>query len=210
MTHRLFLAAALLCAAIIAAPTAEALHRPVRQIERAWQKACPTIGKGQAQAWSKVVQKQAKQRRFCPYTEVSIVRFESRCNPRLVHVNLPFEYSVGLGQINVIWHRDCKNGKLKSPKCQAYIGMLMDGPSNLKVTASMITANRNMCRDRTGQPALFARWLSSYGGYNGSRGRKGVLCNMRKDRRGRWRDVKVPTHTRNVIQYRRHLVRTLG
>jgi len=206
-TRVLLLAAMVICVLLSASRSAEPLTRSTWRIEKALQDACPGLSKGRMKLWAPVIRKMAIKHGFCPYTEVSIIRYESRCNERLIHDNLPNEYSVGLGQINVIWHRDCKNGKLKSPRCKVYIGMLMDGASNLRVTASMITANRKMCRDRTGQPALFARWLSSYGGYNNSRGRKGVWCNMRKDRKGLWRDVKVPTHTRNVMNYRRYLVR---
>jgi len=203
----ILLAAVVACVLLSIARPSVSLTRSTWRIEKALQDACPGLSKGRMKLWAPVIRKEARERHFCPYTEVSIIRYESRCNPGLVANKLPLEYSVGLGQINVIWHRDCKDGKLKSPKCQAYIGMLKSGPANLKVTASMITANRKMCRDRTGHPALFARWLSSYGGYNNSRGRKGVWCNMRKDRRGRWRDVKVPTHTQNVMNYRRYLVR---
>jgi len=212
MRFYFLLTAALLCALAIAAPSIEARTLPTSKIQKAFLIACPALNPGKAKVWSRIVQKQAKQRRFCPYTEISIVKNEtgSSCNERLVADRPGLEYSVGLGQINVIHHRACdtsKGGSMKSAGCQAYIGMLMDGASNLKVTASMITANRRMCRDRTGHPALFARWLSSYQGYNR---RKGVLCNMRRDKRGRWRDVKTPKFTRKVMNYRHYLVRTLG
>jgi len=212
MRRHLLLLAALLGALAIAVPSVEARTVSTHRIERAFLMTCPHLNRAKVRIWSKVLREEAMKRSFCPYTGVAIVKFEtgSSCNERLVYDRMPREYSVGLGQINVIHHRDCRNGGLESPGCQSYINMLKDGASNLRVMSSMITLNRRMCRSRTGHPALFARWLSSYGGYNNSRGRKGVWCNMRKDRRGRWRDVKVPSHTRNVIQYRRQLLRSLG
>jgi hypothetical protein len=208
--HRAALVAALAAALLVAgAPRALALHRPMRQIERAWRVACPHLSQAQASAWSKVLQREAERRSFCPYTVVSIVRHETggTCNERLVYDKRPREYSVGLGQVNVVHHRDCRAGGIESPGCQAYIGMLMNGAANLRVVAGLITANRKFCRSKTGKPALFARWLSSYQGYNNSRGRRGVWCNMQQDRRGRWRDAKVPWATQRVMRYRRELLR---
>ena len=174
--------------------------------------ACPPLSAARARAWAPVIQREAGKRSFCPFTVVSIIRHETgtTCNPRLVNNNPPREYSVGLGQINVIHHRECRGGKLDSPGCRGYIASLMEGGANLRVTASMITRNREFCRRKTGRPALFARWLSSYQGYNNSRGRKGVWCNQRQDRRGRWRDVTTPKFTRRVMSYRRLLVRLFG
>jgi len=207
-----FLAVLLALACSLAATEAGSIHRSLRQIERALAYSCPSLSQANTNRYAKAIQKQAKRHRYDPYSGIGIIKYEtgSSCNERLVYNKLPREYSVGLGQINVIWHRSCdesKGGSMKSAGCQAYIGMLMDGSSNIRVMSSMITLNRKMCRKRTGQPALFARWLSSYGGYNG---RRGVLCNMRKDSRGRWRDVKVPRHTQNVISWRRTLIRKFG
>jgi len=214
MPKHLLILVALLCALGATLPSVVSQARVVSttRIERAWKKTCPHLNTALARSWAKVLQKEAKKRSFCPYTVIAIVKHETggTCNPRLVYNNLPREYSVGLGQVNVIHHRDCKAGGIQSPGCQAYIGMLMDGGSNLRVVSSLITANRKFCRKKTGRSALFARWLSSYQGLNNSRGRKGVWCNMRQDKNGRWSDVKTPWSTKRVIDYRRYLVRTLG
>lgn len=209
MPRYLFLLLAFVGVLAVALPTVEARTVSTRRIERAWKMACPSLSAGKARAWAKILHEEAKQRQFCPYTVIAIVQNETggSCNERLVADRPGLEYSVGLGQINVIHHRDCRGGNLKSAGCQAYIGMLMDGASNLKVTAAMITQNRKFCRQATGHPALFARWLSSYQGYNR---RKGVLCNMRRDSKGRWRDVAIPKFTRKVMSYRNYLAHTLG
>jgi hypothetical protein len=211
MRWYLLLFVALMCAlgATLPSATVEARVVSLSRVERAWKMACPHLNTKKAQLWAGIVQKEARQRQFCPYTLVSIVKHEtgSSCNERLVADRPGLEYSVGLGQINVIHHRDCRDGKLKSAGCQAYISMLMDGASNLKVAASIITRNRQFCREKTGHPALFARWLSSYQGYNR---RQGVWCNMQRDKKGRWRDVATPSFTKKVMNYRHYLARTLG
>ena len=200
---------ALASALVIAVPSVEAKRAPADGVERAWLVACPKLNPKKAKLWSQLIRKEAKARGFCPYTVISIVKNETggSCNERIVNNRPPIEYSVGLGQVNVIHHRDCRGGNLESSGCQAYISMLMDGASNLRVVSSLITQNREFCKRKTGKPALFARWLSSYQGYNG---KKGVWCNMRRDKSGQWRDVKVPRFTKRVIQYRRFLMQSSG
>ena len=66
---------------------------------------------------------------------------------------------------------------------QRHKARLQVGVYNLRVASALITANRRMCRAKTGKPALFARWLASYQGAN--RPGRGVWCNMKRDARGR-------------------------
>ena len=114
---------------------------------------------------------------------------------------------VGLAQINVLAsHRSCR-AQLDSAGCQLVIASLLDGVHNLRTAAGMITKWRDYCRRRTGKPALFARWLSGFQGYDS---RPGVSCNMKRDKRGRWRDLPVPKLTRKVMAYRRYLIRRIG
>ena len=204
---------ALTCALGTALPTADVQARvvPVSKVARAFKIACPHINKAKAKVWGGILQKQAKQRSFCPYTGVAIIWNETgkTCNERLTFKHHSGFY-VGLGQINAFHRKECREGGLESPGCKMRISELQNGAYNLRRMSMGITANRKMCRKRTGHPALFARWLSSYQGFNISRGRKGVWCNMRRDKRGRWRDVKVPHLTRKVMRYRRQLLRTLG
>jgi len=201
----------LLVAALgFALPSAQARDVSVRRVERAWKEACPHLNPAKAKLWAGILQKQARERSFCPYTGIAIVWNETgrTCNETLTFKHHSGFY-VGLGQINAYHRKACRDGGLQSPGCRARIAELQNGAYNLRRMAASITANRKMCRKRTGHSALFARWLSSYQGFNNYArgGRSGVWCNMRKDRRGRWRDVKVPKLTRKVMRYRRHLLR---
>lgn len=221
MRWYLLLLVALTCALGTSLPSAPAQARvvPTAKVARAFKIACPQLSTAKAKAWGAILQKQAKQRKFCPYTGVAIVWNETgkSCNERLTFKHHS-GYYVGLGQINAFHRKECREGGLESPGCKARIAELQVGSYNLVRMSMGITANRKMCRRKTGHPALFARWLSSYQGFNNySRGgRSGVWCNMRcvrKNRRGkclRWRDVRVPKLTRKVMNFRHRLVRTLG
>jgi hypothetical protein len=215
MRWYLLLLVALMCALGVALPSgipsAEARVVPAKKVERAFKMACPHLSTAKAKLWGGILKKQAKQRKFCPYTGVAIVWSETgrTCNETLIYDHSS-GYYVGLGQINAYHRKECKEGGLDSPGCKMRIAELQNGAYNLVRMSMGITANRKFCRKKTGHPALFARWLSSYQGFNISKGRKGVWCNMRQDKRGRWRDVKTPHLTRKVMRYRRRLLRTLG
>jgi hypothetical protein len=183
--------------------------RSVGLIVAAIQYVQPSIGDGVARSYATVIQAEAKRRSFDPFTLVAMTRRESRFHASLIYDKLPREYSVGLVQINVIHYPACKTPALiAAPGCQSRINSLLHGPYNLKIASSLITANRRFCRKKTGKPALFARWLASFQGHN--RPGRGVWCNMKKDKRGRWRDLPVPESARSVIRYRRRLIRALA
>lgn len=161
-----------------------------------------------ARSYARVIIREATARHFDPFTLVSMARWESHWNPATVNENDPF-YSVGLVQIGAIrGNSKCSSRELlPTAACRERIAVLMDGTYNLANAAGLIAKHRQHCRKKTGQPALFARWLSSYQGYDG---RPGVTCNMRRNRKGRWYDLPVPRLTQRVIQYRRVLVRKYG
>ena len=200
------LAAALAVFVFTLAPPARGLSRTLRAVIAGLEVAQPRMTKATRKHYAEIIRKEAIDHSFDPLTLIAIVHFESGFNPGLIHANPPREYSVGLSQINVLaMHRSCRED-LSSDACGARIAALMDGAYNLKVAAALITANREHCRRRTGKPALFARWLSAFQGYDR---RPGVTCNQRRDRRGRWRDLPVPSQTARVIRYRRSLLRAL-
>lgn len=208
--------AAALClalAVLAVSNSAVGLRRSTGRIERALRYACPGLSKGTARSYARIIQSEAQRRSFDPYTQIAIIWNETggSCNAGLTFANDSGFY-VGLGQIDANNSRSCRDGGLDSPACQQRIANLKDGAFNLRRTAHHITENRKFCRSKTGEPALFARWLSSYQGFNNhaKSGRSGVWCNMRQDRRGRWRDVKTPSLTRRVMNYRRRLVRLFG
>lgn len=203
-------ALALLALLVFGAPQVEALVRPTSTIARAIELSAPRLSKPTRLAYAQILHAEGKARHFDPLTVVAMVHFESHWNPALTNDHHSGFY-VGLGQINAYHRKECREGGLKSTGCQARIAELKSGPYNLRRVAAGVTANRRFCRRKTGQPALFARWLSSYQGLNDYRrgGRADVWCNMRRDRRGRWRDVKVHRLTRQVMRYRLTLIRRL-
>jgi hypothetical protein len=203
MRHTLTLVLGLM----LATSHAHALARPRSRVEAAIRYVNPRATRANVRHWASVIRAEAIARHFDPFTLVAIVRFESGFSPGAVNNNPPREYSVGLSQINVLAMRPaCRElPLLSSSSCQASIARLMDGAYNLRVAARLISGFRDHCRKRTGKPALFARWLSAFQGYDQ---RPGVTCNMRKDRRGRWRDLPVPTLTRRVMRYRIELIKS--
>lgn len=162
-----------------------------------------------ARGYARTIIREARARHFDPYTLVAMTRYESHWNPRVINASDP-RYSVGLVQVGAVMgpKSSCPSKALiKSPGCQARIAQLMDGNYNLGRAAMGITWRRKYCRKKTGQTAKFARWLSGYQGYDG---RRGVTCNMKKNRRGQWYDLPIPSKTLRVIVYRRVLIRKCG
>jgi hypothetical protein len=182
--------------------------RSAAAIAAAIEFAAPGMSPATALAYARVVRPEAIEHRYDPFTMVAYVRRESRWNPRVVG-GLDGQ-CIGLGGICLHKYRECTETRFTGEVCLAHKARLLDGAHNLRVASSMVTAHREFCRNHTGRRALFARWLSSLQGYNNSRGRRGVWCNMRKDRRGRWRDVRAPEGTRAVMRYRLVLVRRFG
>jgi hypothetical protein len=154
-------------------------------------------------AYAVVIQREAKAHHFDPLTLIGMVNYES-------HWYAGVEddaHCIGLGQVCLTNYRFCTEGGFESPRCLAQRASLKVGTFNLRVAAGLITANRKFCRAQTGHPALFARWLSSYQGYN--RPGRGIWCNMKRNSKGVWYDLPVPKYTRRVIQYRLRLIRHL-
>lgn len=108
--------------------------------------------------------------------------------------------AIGLGQIH--YRALCVRGPPSS--CEAKRRQLFDPAYNIRAMGSIIAYKRRWCRQQTGRAALFARWLHAYG----YKQRKNLKCNMRRVKTG-WRDKKVPTEIRRIIQYRRKLIRKL-
>jgi hypothetical protein len=94
--------------------------------------------------------------------------------------------------------------KYESAQCKAKRQWLLNGYNNIAETSSDITEWRAYIRKKTGKSALFARWLQCYQGYN--RPKSGLICGMRKIK-GRWRTVQTPKQTRDVMNYRKKLIR---
>jgi hypothetical protein len=184
--------------------------RSVAVVSAALRLAAPQLSDGQVAVYAPILRSEGKARSFDPFTLIAMVRGESRWRAHLV--GGMDGQCIGLGQICLHFQPGCRGGDFQNPLCLGRKAQLLQGPVNLRYSASLITANRAFCRRRTGRPALFARWLSSYQGWNNraQSGRQGIWCNMRRGKDGRWRDVKVPRMTRDVMAYRRELIRRLG
>ncbi len=186
-----------------------AMYRPLRDIVAAIRlSGGRAVNDAQARAWGKVIQDECKAREVDPLTPISMVYFESHWRPRTVYAPDP-RYSVGLMSIGAVKKGSSCQSKalIATPGCQAKIALLMDGAHNIRRGMMGISIRRAYCRRITGRPALFARWLSSYQGYDR---RRGVTCNQRQDARGRWRDLPIPPKTLRVMRYRLELIRRLG
>jgi len=179
--------------------------RSVAAIAAAIEFASPGMSPATARAYAEVVRPEAIAHHYDPFTMVAYVRRESRWHAGVVGGR--DGQCIGLGAICLHKYPYCIDTKFTGETCLARKSELLNGAHNLRVASAMVTGHRKFCRSKTGRRALFARWLSSLQGYNKSRGRRGVWCNMRKDRRGRWRDVRAPDGTRSVIRYRLVLVR---
>lgn len=200
---------AVACVLTCVAPAYAHYHRSEAQVVAAIRDVVK-VPKPLARSYAQTIIREARRRHFDPFTLVSMARYESHWNPRIVNANDP-RYSVGLVQVGAVQGPDSKcpsKALIESPGCQARIALLMDGNYNLTRAAMGITIRRKWCRDRTGLPAKFHRWLSSFQGMD--RLKSGRICNMQRDRRGRWRDLPIRNVTRRVMVYRRVLIRKYG
>jgi hypothetical protein len=162
-----------------------------------------------ARSYAKVIIEECKDRHCDPFTMAAMAFYESGWNPRTINASDP-GYSVGLMQIAAVRKNSpCSDKSLLDTKpCRDKIALLMVGTYNLRRGAMGITIRRKYCRDKTGHPSSFEGWLSSYQGYDS---RPGIICNMKKDRRGRWvRLREIPWKTKRVMDLRRKYVRKFG
>jgi hypothetical protein len=175
------------------------MHRALTVIAAAILLTQPTMSETTARAYAKVVQAEAVEHYFDPFTMVAMVHYESRWRS-----NVTNGQCVGLGQICLTNYSYCRSNP-KGVQCLSKKIDLLDGATNLRTAADSITANRRFCRKKTGR-AKFHHWLASYGGFN--KPKAGVWCGQKKVR-GRWRDVPVHHLTDRVMKRRRTLMRRL-
>lgn len=168
----------------------------------------PSMSKSTAASYASVVQTEAKDRSFDPFTLVAIVHSESRWHASAVSKD---HEDIGLGQVRARFIGACRSDPdpVKSPgkDCAAVRAALKQGAYNLRVAASLITQNRKFCTKKTGKPALWKYWLASYGGRN--RPSQNVWCGQRLVK-GRWIDLPVHKNMWKVMRYRAYLIRRTG
>ena len=126
----------------------------------------PSMPRVEAARYATVLNQVALEHDFDPLTAVAIIHFETHWYPSLISAD---GEDYGLGQVRGRYLSACRDDAdpvgAPSPACQAAKANLLDGAFNIRRMATIITANREMCRERTGT-ALAPQWLAGYQGYN--------------------------------------------
>jgi len=159
----------------------------------------PTMSETTARSYAKVVQAEAKGHHFDPLTMVSMAHYESHWQASAGN-----GHCFGLVGVCASNYAVCRSDPAGAP-CEAKKAALLSGSQNLRVSAAIITKNREFCRRKTGRADLH-HWLASYQGLN--RPARGIWCGQ-KLVNGRWRDARRHRITTRVIERRRWLIRNM-
>ncbi len=142
------------------------VFRPIPVIVSAILMSRPAMPIAEARRYAHVIAEEAEKRSFDPLTVVAIVHFESRWRPGLVS---PDGEDHGLGQIRARFWGACRDDEdpvhHPSPACLATKASLLDGATNLRHVATIISANRELCKEKV-QSDRLPRWLAGYEGLN--------------------------------------------
>jgi hypothetical protein len=169
--------------------------RPIAVIVSAILMSRPTMPPAEATRYAKLLDHEAREHDFDPLTAVAIIHFESRWRPTAVS---PDGEDWGLGQIRARWLSGCRDDadpvRNPSPACRAAKNSLLVPEINIRRMASIITANRELCKERAGMGDL-PHWLAGYEGL--SQPARDVWC-------------KPNAKTWQVVAYRKMLVAKLA
>jgi hypothetical protein len=131
----------------------------------------PGMPKEEATRYAVVLNEVAKEHDFDPLLAVAIIHFESRWVPAMVSDD---GEDHGLGQVRARFIGACRDDEdpLHDPSeaCKAVKASLLGGERNLRVMGGIISANQDLCKEKTGT-AKAQQWLAGYEGY-GSPDRK--------------------------------------
>src|SRR4051812_43019424 len=93
----------------------------------------PSMPREEAARYARVVQEEARQRDFDPFTAVAIIHFESRWRPNAVS---PDGEDLGLGQVRARFMPGCRNDadpvRAPSPACRAAKASLLMGENGIR------------------------------------------------------------------------------
>ena len=155
----------------------------------------PSMPLPEVRRYAHVLQEEAAKHAFDPLTVVAIVHFESRWSPGAVS---PDGEDYGLGQVRARFWGACRGDadpvNDPSPACRATKATLLSGEHNLRRLSTIITANRELCKEKIGNADL-PRWLAGYEGLNFP---------------GRDRWCAPNSRTWQVVEYRKKLVETFA
>lgn len=146
--------------------------------------------------YAKALKRTAEKYDFDPFTGIAIIDNESKWRASTIGDD---GAAIGLAQIHYRYY--CKGAEA----CKKKRAQLLNGVANIMAMGAIIDQKRRWCREQTGKPALFARWLHAYG----YRQKRNLKCNMKKVK-GKWKDLPVPTGAARIIRYRRKLVHLLS
>jgi hypothetical protein len=170
------------------------VYRAIKLIVSAILLSRPGMPAAEATRYAHVLQEEGIKRGFDPLSAVAIVHFETHWQPGLVS---PDGEDYGLGQVRARYVGACRDDAdpLNDPSeaCRAVKASLLDGETNLRRMGVIITANRELCKEKTGT-ADFPQWLAGYEGLNFP---------------GRDKWCAPIAKTFQVIAYRKQLVDTL-
>lgn len=165
--------------------------RPIAILIAAMQLSRPGIPKEEAGRYARTLNEVASARGFDPLVAVAIVHFETQWRPTLVSAD---GEDYGLGQVRARYLSACRQDadpvNVPSEACAQAKETLKDGVTNLRRMGSIIEANIDFCKARTGSGKL-ERWLSGYQGYGDAE--RGIYC-------------KPGEKTRQVIAYYNELI----
>jgi hypothetical protein len=126
----------------------------------------PGMPREEATRYAKVLNEVAKARDFDPLLGVAIIHFETHWYPSLVS---PDGEDYGLGQVRARFIGACRGDEdplgQPSEACKAVKASLLSGEHNIRVMGSIIEANRDLCKDKTGTGRA-SQWLAGYAGLN--------------------------------------------
>jgi hypothetical protein len=140
--------------------------RPLSIIIAALLLSRPSMPRSEAVRYATALQHEAKEHDFDPLTGVAIIHRESHWLPQVVSAD---SEDYGLAQIRARYVGACRSDadpiRAPSEACRRVQQSLLDGAHNIHVMATLITRNREHCKQKTGT-ALFDQWLASYEGRN--------------------------------------------
>jgi hypothetical protein len=143
-------------------------------------------GRGQADSYATLLHRESIRHGFDAMTATALICHESRWSSGAASRD---GEDYGLGQIRARYIGGCKGDldpvRNPSDACLRTKGMLLDGESNLRLTADTIMRWKRLCRTKAGS-ASEKHWLAGYGGL--SRPSQGTWCGRRRIR-GRWVDL---------------------
>jgi hypothetical protein len=170
------------------------LFRALQLIVSAILLSRPAMPTAEAGRYARVLQQEAAKHSFDPLTAVAIVHFETHWRPGLVS---PDGEDYGLGQIRARYMAGCRGDEdpVNNPSdaCRAAKAGLLVGENNLRRMAAIITANRELCKEKTGNANL-PQWLAGYEGYNAPASDRWCTPGAKS-----WQ----------VVEYRKHLIEVL-